>query len=66
MTELEMSLTLGIKVEPDKNVVKMDPLLQSEIIYLKYIFLIAKRQADEVGRANSELWNTLLPWNSAN
>lgn len=66
MTELEMSLTLGLKVEPDKNVVKIDPLLQAEIMYLKHIFIIAKKQSDEVGQANVELWKTLLPWTSVN
>lgn len=66
MTELEMSLTLGLMTEPEKNRVKVDPLLQAEIMYLKHIFAIAKNQTTEVGRANPDSWASLLPWHSTN
>jgi hypothetical protein len=66
MTELEMSLTLGLLAEPEKNRVKVDPLLQAEIMYLKSIFAIAQNQKNEVGRANPDIWANLIPWHSAN
>lgn len=66
MTELEMSITLGMTAEPEKNKVKIDPLLQAEIMYLKHIFAITKSQSQEVGRANPDAWAALLPWHSAN
>ncbi len=66
MTELEMSITLGLTTEPEKNKVKIDPLLQAEIMYLKQIFAISKFQKMEVGRANPDTWAALLPWHSAN
>jgi len=66
MTELEMSITLGLMTEPEKNRVKIDPLLQAEIMYLKHIFAIAKTQNTEVGRANPDSWAALLPWHSTN
>ncbi len=66
MTELEMSLTLGMMSEPEKNRVNVDPLIQAEVMYLKQIFDIAKLQRKEVGRANPDSWALLLPWHSAN
>jgi hypothetical protein len=66
MTELEMSITLGLMAEPERNRVKLDPLLQAEILYLKQIFAIAKCQSTEVGRANPDAWAALLPWHSVN
>jgi hypothetical protein len=66
MTELEMSLTLGLMVEPEQNKVKVDPLIQAEIMYLKHVFSINKMQTEEVGRANPDFWAELLPWHSAN
>lgn len=66
MTELEMSLTLGLMIEPERNFVKMDPLIQSEIMYLKHIFSIARTQRSEVGRVNPDFWADLLPWHSLN
>lgn len=66
MTELEMSLTLGLMIEPERNYVKVDPLIQAEIMYLKHIFSIARVQSEEVGRANPDFWAELLPWHSLN
>jgi len=66
MTELEMSLTLGLMSEPVRNRVQMDPVIQAEIMYLKHIFDIAKNQRSEVGRANPDVWAELLPWHSMN
>jgi hypothetical protein len=66
MTELEMSITLGLMVEPEQNRVKIDPLLQAEIMYLKQIFAISKSQNQEVGRVNPDTWAALLPWHSVN
>jgi len=66
MTELEMSITLGLMAEPENNKVQVDPLLQAEIMYLKHIFAIAKCQNLEVGRANPDSWAALLPWHSVN
>jgi hypothetical protein len=66
MTELEMSLTLGLMVEPEQNRVQVDPLIQAEIMYLKHIFSIAKVQSCEVGRVNPDFWADLLPWHSMN
>jgi len=66
MTELEMSITLGLMVEPEKNRVQIDPLLQAEIMYLKQIFAISKSQSLEVGRVNPDTWAALLPWHSVN
>ena len=66
MTELEMSLTLGITNEPVKNRVSIDPLLHAEIMYLKHIFKINEIQKLEVGNANPDAWADLLPWHSLN
>ncbi|MCE3235936.1 MAG: hypothetical protein K0Q50_2116 [Vampirovibrio sp.] len=66
MTELEMSLTLGLMIEPERNYVKVDPLIQAEIMYLKHIFSISRAQTEEVGRANPDFWAELLPWHSIN
>lgn len=66
MTELEMSLTLGLVIEPENNRVHVDPLIQTEIMFLKHIFSIARMQSAEIGRANPDLWAELLPWNSVN
>ncbi|WP_373532754.1 hypothetical protein [Vampirovibrio sp.] len=66
MTEIELSLTLGLTIEPEQNKVQMDPLIQAEIMYLKHIFMINKMQTLEVGRANPDFWADLLPWHSAN
>ncbi len=66
MTETELSLTLGLVVEPEQNKVYIDPLLQAEIMYLKQVFCINKVQTVEVGRANPDFWADLLPWHSIN
>lgn len=66
MTELEMSLTLGLLSEPEKNYVQLDELLKTDIMYLKHIFQISKLQREEVGRLNQDLWAELLPWHSMN
>ena len=66
MTELEMSVTLGILAEPEKNRVAVDPLLASEILYLKHIFTMNQRQKVEMGSLNADIWAQLLPWHSLN
>lgn len=66
MTELEMSLTLGLLSEPEKNYVKMDSTLQMEMMYLKHIFQISKSQREEIGLLNQDIWAELLPWHSLN
>lgn len=66
MTEIELSLTLGLTIEPEKNYVQVDSLIQAEVMYLKHIFSIAKIQSMEVGRANPDFWAELLPWHSMN
>ena len=66
MTELEMSLTLGMMCEPEKNRVHIDPVIQAEVMFLKQIFCIAKMQRTEVGRVNPDAWAGLLPWHSMN
>jgi hypothetical protein len=66
MTELEISLTLGLVVEPEMNRVHMDPVLHAEIHYLRHIFAINKMQREEVGRVNTDVWAELLPWHSVN
>jgi hypothetical protein len=66
MTELEMSLTLGIISEPEKNFVKVDPVLHAEVMYLKHVFSIIQCQRSEVGRLTGDTWAALLPWHSLN
>lgn len=66
MTELEMSLTLGILVEPEKNRVEVDPLLASQIMYLKHVFVLNESQKNEIGSINPDTWAQLLPWHSLN
>jgi hypothetical protein len=66
MTELEMSLTLGIMNEPVQNRVNVDPLLHAEIMYLKHVFLINQHQRQEIGTFNPDTWADLLPWHSLN
>lgn len=66
MTELEMSLSLGLVVEPEKNHVMVDPILQAEVLYLRHIFAIQKAQRQEIGQFNQDIWADLLPWHSSN
>ena len=66
MTELEMSLTLGIMSEPERNFVQVDPFIQAEIMYLKQIFAINRIQREEVGQLNPDAWAQLVPWHSLN
>ncbi len=66
MTELELSLTLGMMCEPEQNRVHVDPMIETEIMYLRHIFNIAKLQREEVGRVNQDVWAELLPWHSLN
>ena len=66
MTELEMSLTLGLLTEPVKNRVHADPVIFAEVMYLKHIFMISKNQKQEIGCANPDTWADLLPWHSLN
>ena len=66
MNELEMSLTLGLLSEPEKNFVNIDDILKTEVMYLKHIFQIAKLQRNEVGVLNPDLWAEFLPWHSPN
>ena len=66
MTELEMSLTLGILVEPDRNRVEVDPLLASQIMCLKHVFVMNESQKTEIGNIHGDTWAQLLPWHSLN
>jgi len=66
MTELEMSLTLGLLSEPEKNVVHSHTLLEHEMALLKNIFAVARKQRQEIGVLNPDLWAELLPWHSLN
>jgi hypothetical protein len=66
MTELEMSLTLGIVTEPAENRVYVDPIIQAEIMYLKHIFSINESQKEELGSINPDVWADLVPWHSMN
>lgn len=65
MTEIELSLTLGLVLEPADNKVKLDPLIKAEITYLKSIFEIANDQSKTLGKV-TQTWTTLLPWHSLN
>jgi hypothetical protein len=66
MTELEMSLSLGLVLETEKNRLKSDPQAKAEILYLQHIFAIQKIQRQEMGELNSENWLALIPWHSSN
>ncbi len=66
MNELELSLTLGLKVEPEKNVVRMNGENPLDMDVLRNVFLINKLQREEMGRANNATWAELLPWHSMN
>lgn len=66
MTEIELSLTLGLMLEPEQNKVHIEPLIHAEIMYLKQVFVINRLQRQEVGRANPDFWADLLPWHSTN
>jgi hypothetical protein len=66
MTELEMSLTLGMVNEPIRNRVDVDPMLHIELMFLKHIFIISKCQREEIGSVNPDTWADLLPWHSLN
>jgi len=66
MTELEMTVTLGILPDPDKNFVHVDEALKAEITYLSTIFAIARGQKEMIGTANPDMWIELLPWHSLN
>ena len=66
MTELELSLSLGLVIEPERNRIPADELVKSEILYLQHIFSIREHQSREIGSLASESWIELLPWHSAN
>jgi hypothetical protein len=66
MTELEMSLSLGLVIEPVRNRIDADELIKSEILYLHHIFAIRRNQSREIGNLSTESWIEMLPWHSAN
>jgi hypothetical protein len=66
MTEIEMSLTLGLILESEQNRVHQDPQAKSEILYLQHIFAIQKLQRSEMGELNVDNWLGLIPWHSSN
>jgi hypothetical protein len=66
MTETEMSAVLGMLNEPVRNRVQCDPLMVSELIYLKHIFAAADTQKKMLGPVNPDLWCEFLPWHSLN
>jgi hypothetical protein len=63
MTEIELSLSLGIALEPIRNKVQKYPLLISQINYMKNVFLISKEQTLDIGRVDT---NLLVPFISDN
>ena len=66
MTELELSMTLGIVVEPEKNRMPVDSLIRAEILYLGQVFSLMEGQKSEIGRLTDDVWAELLPWHSLN
>jgi hypothetical protein len=66
MNEMEMSVVLGMLSEPVKNRVQLDPLLTSELLYLKHIFAAVESQKRHIGPVNPDLWCEFLPWHSMN
>ena len=66
MTELELSVTLGIVPEPEKNRLHVDALLRAEILYLQHIFAITRYQKDSANAPWKDAWMELVPWHSLN
>jgi hypothetical protein len=66
MTELQMSETLGLISEPEKNFVHIDETIASEIQALKKVFATVSHQKLAIGNANVNLWCEFVPWSSLN
>jgi hypothetical protein len=66
MTEVQMSEVLGLLSDPIHNFVKMDALLEYEILSLKSTFAMLSIQKKMIGTVNPDLWCEFMPWNSLN
>jgi hypothetical protein len=66
MTELELSLTLGLIADPDQNRVSFNPWVITEIAELKAVFERVEKQKLEYGAVNPDIWCEFLPWLSLN
>ena len=66
MTEVELSLVLGILQEPPKNRLPMTPELKADIQHLTTIFSLQKQQKRSLPIPSQQLWLDFLPWHSVN
>lgn len=66
MTEQDMSLALGLLVEPEKNRLGLDTELQRHIQELQNAFTHIAAQKSFFGTLQADLWAEFLPWSSLN
>ncbi len=66
MNEVEMSRTLGILVDPDKNRVKASRRCSADIIQVCRALREINHQKERFGTLNQDLWLEFVPWHSLN
>ncbi len=66
MTELEMSVTLGLLIEPEKNFVHIDKDLKEDINHIANAFTEISRQKCTLGAFHTDIWLEFVPWHSLN
>ncbi len=66
MTELEMSQTLGMIMDPVRNRLAVTSDLALEMTQLGMAFTQAIRQRPHLGTLNPDLWLEFVPWHSLN
>jgi hypothetical protein len=66
MTELEMSETLGIILDPENNRLSISKQLRWDIQKVYRAFSEANTQRESFGTLNEDLWLEFIPWHSLN
>lgn len=66
MTEVEMSRTLGILADPEKNRLPIGEDLRDDIQMLCMTFQEMMDQKEDYGSVNTDLWLEFIPWHSLN
>jgi len=66
MTELELSYTLGIIPDPEKNRVHLDGHLHLEVLFFSHVFQIMQSYNVKMGSPVPNLWLEILPYHSPN
>jgi hypothetical protein len=66
MSELELSLVLGLLHDPTQNRLPIDEELKAELQHLNQIFQVQQLQQQAFKRPTQNLWREFLPWHSLN